>query len=121
VIRVDRPSPCLQENLKGGQVQLVDYRPNQVRLKVDSEGPGVLFLSDRYSPGWRVTVNGTSRDVFRANTEFRAVCVPEGESDVVFSYRPLSLYLGGGASILALLGTVITFLAPYIRKIHAGR
>jgi hypothetical protein len=119
IVRVGKSSSCLRENIKGGQAEIVEYRPNRVRVKVDSEGPGVLFLSDRYAPGWRVTVDGISSEIYKANTEFRAICVPAGESDVLFSYQPLSLYLGGSISALAWLGTGIMFLVSYTRNIHS--
>lgn len=95
IVMVDRAMPCHQDRYVGGQVEITEYRPNRVRLRVESEGEGVLFLSDRYATGWRAEVNGQPSRIYRADTVFRAVCVPSGHSEVVFSYHPLSLYIGG--------------------------
>ncbi len=119
VVHVDQPASCLHAKLAGGDVEIVAYHPNQVRLKVNSEGPGVLFLSDRYAQGWQVTVNGEKSDIFRADTVFRAVCVPDRESEVVFSYRPLSLYIGGVISGISWLGVACVFLVKSRRALKS--
>jgi uncharacterized membrane protein YfhO len=45
-------------------------------------------------------VNGAARPIVRANHTFRLVEVPAGESEVVFSFRPLSLRIGAAVSLL---------------------
>jgi hypothetical protein len=65
--------------------------------EVESDG-GVLVFSDAYFPGWRATVDGEPTPVARAFTALRAVCVPPGEVEVTFRYRPPSVIGGAAAS-----------------------
>ncbi len=102
---LDRPS-------KGGTAAITDYRPNDVTIKTGGDG-GPLILSDQYYPGWRVTVDGQPAEIIRADTAFRAVCVPSGEHTVRFEYRPISLYVGLAISAI---GWVTLLLMALIRS-----
>ena len=66
----------------------------------DSTG-GILVLSDTYYPGWRAFVDGVERPILRANHVFRAVVVPTGAREVVFSYEPDSFRYGLLVSVAA--------------------
>jgi hypothetical protein len=81
-----------------------------VHLRVHAGAPGFLVLTDQDYPGWSVTVNGAPAPVLAANHAFRAVPVPGGESTVVWTYRPLTLWLSAAVSLTA-LGVVIALLA----------
>lgn len=101
---VDRAVACLAG--EGGMATITEYRPNDVTLEV-SGGGGLLVLSDQYYPGWRATVDGDSADIVRADTVFRAVCVPPGEHTVRFAYRPLSLMVGVGLTVAGWLAWLV--------------
>jgi hypothetical protein len=79
-----------------------------VAVRVRAPQRGFLFLADQHFPGWTVQVNGADADVLRANLAFRLVEVPAGESEVVFTYRPLSVRLGALLSIAT--AVVLTLL-----------
>ncbi|MFN8632733.1 MAG: oligosaccharide flippase family protein [Chloroflexota bacterium] len=94
---------------------VAEYGNNRVALQTPADTPGgVLVLADVYFPGWTATVDGVSVPVLRANGLFRAVELPPGEHTVVFSYRPLSVRVGGlltaisGAILLALTGLALS-------------
>lgn len=72
-------------------VRITDYRPNTVRLTVETDRDGVLILHDIYYPGWEATVDGAKRPILRTNLLFRGVEVPAGRHVVEFRFRPLSL------------------------------
>lgn len=90
-----------------GSVEFVADEPERVVLRVRATAPGFLFLADEYFPGWTATVNGQAQDIVPANHSFRLVAVPAGESEVVFTYRPLSLRIGAVVSAIAVIGFVI--------------
>jgi hypothetical protein len=90
------------------RVETPDYAPNQVRVRAHAAAPGLLVLADAYSPDWRATVDGRPATVFRANYALRAVWLPEGTHEVVFSYRPRSFQVG-----LAVSGATLLFLLLY--------
>ncbi|MBN1678890.1 MAG: YfhO family protein [Anaerolineae bacterium] len=70
-----------------------DYGANEVEITTGGGG-GLLVLSDQYYPGWRASVDGEHVEITRADTVFRAVCVPPGDHTVRFEYRPLTFYAG---------------------------
>jgi hypothetical protein len=81
-----------------------DYRPNRVAVAVDADAPGYLVLADVWFPGWVATVNGAAAvPVHRADYLFRAVEVPAGHSEVVFTFEPASYRRGRlvSAAVLA--------------------
>ncbi|HVU12507.1 MAG TPA: YfhO family protein [Phototrophicaceae bacterium] len=92
-------------------MRITSYTDTQVSISVGAENPAYLVLTDAYYPGWKATVNGVDTPVERADVMFRAVQVPEGDSDVVFEYRPawlpLALIIGGVGWLIALLGVVV--------------
>jgi uncharacterized membrane protein YfhO len=92
-----------------GEAHITSYHPNRVEIEVEAASAGLLFLSDRFDPDWRVEVNEQPSQIFEAHTTFRGVCVPAGKSTVIFSYRPNSLRLGGVISLLAILGSSIVW------------
>jgi hypothetical protein len=86
-----------------GYVERVYLRYNDVRLRVHSEKPALLFLSDSYSPYWRAEVDGRPVRVLRALHAYKAVSVPAGVSQVDLHFSPpwigFSLFLGYAALI----------------------
>ena len=77
---------------------------------------GFLFVSDQYYPGWQATVDGSAVPIHRANYAFRVVRVPEGESMVVFRYRPESLRIGAAVSGISLLALVVYAIGDAARR-----
>jgi hypothetical protein len=76
---------------------------NRLHLEVSCQGPRMLFLSETFYPGWQVWVDSRKEKILRANHAFRAVALGPGSHRVVFSYRPLSFFLG----LMISLGTAI--------------
>lgn len=93
-------------------VQIVDYEPNRVRLRVETSADGLLLLTDTYMPGWVARVDGRQTPVYVADHAFRAVVVPAGAHGVEFEYSPLSFSVGAAASLLTLAGLVFALLVP---------
>ncbi|MEW6102613.1 MAG: YfhO family protein [bacterium] len=81
--------------------KIIKYEPNKVLIKVDTEKPGFLFLSDTYYPGWRCYINKKETKIYKVNYCFRAVCVPEGKHIVEFRYIPRTFIIGLIASIIS--------------------
>ncbi len=71
-----------------GEKTFTSYHPTRVELEVNLNSDAVVVLNDSYYPGWRATVNGEPKPVYRANINFRAVPLPAGESHVIFNYDP---------------------------------
>ncbi len=110
------PGIKIDKNSKGG-VRLLSYTANEVSFSVKTNGNSLLFLSDNYYPEWSAYVDGVKTNLLRADYSFRAVAVPKGEHNVVFSYDPVSFVRGialSGASLGLLL--IIFFITRFYEK-----
>ena len=86
--------------------QIVSYEVHRVVIHARAARPAWLVLTDAYYPGWSAYVNGSQAEVVPANYAFRAVRIPRGESEVVFTYEPTSCRLGVFIGLLSLAWTV---------------
>jgi hypothetical protein len=92
-----------------------DYSPNQISLELGGGAPGYLVLTDVWFPGWTCSVDGHPTPVHRANFLFRAVELPAGAQNVVFTFAPasyrwglvISEAVGGVVLALSLLALVL--------------
>lgn len=90
--------------------RISDYRPNRVQIELSGGGGGFLVLSDVWFPGWVCRIDGVEVPVYRANHAFRAVAVPAGATEAVFTFEPRSYWVGwwiSFASLIVLVGFVI--------------
>jgi hypothetical protein len=94
-----------------GQIQQKAWQPEDRAFQVSSAAGGKLALHEQLFPGWTATIDGKSAAVESWSGAFQAVAVPAGEHTVEFRYRSNLLGLGGGISLLALIG-----LAFWIRS-----
>jgi hypothetical protein len=99
--------------------RISDYCPNRVTVDVGDGPAGWLVLADIWYPGWRCTLDGAEVPVRRADFLFRAVAVPAGRHDVVFTFAPKSYRIGRLIS-LATLGLLTAGLAVSLRSMRGG-
>ncbi len=102
---VDAESP----SSAGHSVAQLKYVTDEVVLRVTSDKPGILVMSDLYTPDWRVQVDDREVKLYRANYAYRAVPVPQGSHTVTFRYSPVSYKIGVamtlcGMVVLAAIG-----------------
>jgi hypothetical protein len=93
---------------------ITDYHPNRVVVQT-AEGPGGwLVLADVWFPGWCCTVDGQPTNIYRADYVFRAVRLPDGAHEVVFTFNPASYRWGkivSAAAVCAMLAVTILVVA----------
>ena len=80
------------------------WEPEDRTFQVRTASGGKLALHEQFFPGWTATIDGKSAAVEPWTGAFQAVAVPAGEHTVEFRYRSRLLGLGGGISLLALIG-----------------
>lgn len=88
-------------------VEITKYKLNEVEITVKNNKPGFLLLTDMYSPGWQVFVDGKKDKILIADGLFRGVFITEGEHEVIFKYTPPLLRLGFAVSLAALFFIVV--------------
>lgn len=100
VLALPNPAPRVRLN---GEARIIAETPTKIVIAATNQTPGELVLADTFYPGWRATVDGQPTPVTRANEAHRAVFLPAGAHQVVFTYRPLSLLLGAAISATAIV------------------
>lgn len=89
-------------NASGDSVEVVEYKNNSFRLRVNASGDGVLVASEGFYPGWKAYVDGKEEHVLKANLALMAVPIAKGAHDVKFEYRPFSFFLGLGVTAMTI-------------------
>lgn len=91
-----------------GEVTIVNYSTNKIKLTVQTNSLGLLFLSDNYYPGWKAFVDGRETRIYRADYTFRAIELSPKAKEIEFIYDPQSFRWGRYGSLLGILGIIIT-------------
>ena len=110
-------------------VKIVSDRPGLIEVDVECSSSQLLILSESYSPGWKVTVNGESSSVFKAEVDYMACVIPAGQSRVLFRFEPDSVTAGFRISVTSLwflcLGAAVFYFLKFRgisqRKPDVGR
>ncbi|MEZ4726670.1 MAG: oligosaccharide flippase family protein [Caldilineaceae bacterium] len=98
------------------EAQISRYTANNVFVDINLSDRGWLLLTDAYFPGWKAYLrpfggdesDETELPIYRANSAFRAVYLPEaGQWTVRFVYTPMSFKLGLYVSFLAFMATLL--------------
>lgn len=103
-----------------GRATLTSYQPNELHYNLESEKGGVVVFSEIHYPGWTATVDGKSVELGRVNYILRALRVPAGKHEVVFTFRPVSVTVTNaiayGALVVLLIGFVVALVLFGRRK-----
>lgn len=91
---------------EGDEVWMPHHEPNVLRIQAQMQCRGMVILTDTWFPGWYATVDGKRAKIERAYGVVRGVVVDPGNHTIEMRYRPLSVYIGAGLSLLA-LGIVV--------------
>jgi len=94
-------------NDQDAKVEIRKYTPNEIVLKTNATANMLLFLSDNYYVGWKVSIDGRNDKIYRADYSFRAVPVLKGEHVIVFSYYPESFNLGIKVSLITFVSIIL--------------
>ena len=103
---------------ENAKIEIKVYKPNKIVFNTDSKSNMLLFLSDNYYPGWKVSIDGENGKIYRANYSFRAVPVEKGNHSVIFSYYPLSFDIGLKISLSAFLALIFFMIIAKYKKVY---
>ncbi len=98
-----------------GSIQVLTYKPDQIRLQTVSEKPSWALIRIHLYPGWQASLDGKPLVLYHANGLFMGFEIPAGDHQISLQYRPGSFYLGAMLSILILVGIGYLSLAPVAR------
>jgi len=95
-----------------GSTRVLDFKPNQVTIEVQSQHPSILVLTQSYHRGWSVKVNGRSASLIPAYYAYLSVPVEKGKSIVEFTFNDPLFVSSSIVSITLLISLVpIIFLS----------
>ena len=86
-----------------GRAAIIRYEPDAIELDVQAERAGLLAVSEIHNAGWRAFVDGEETTIWRVNTAFRGVEIPEGRHRLTFEYSDPSFRVGVWTCLAALL------------------
>jgi len=93
-----------------GTAEIITAKPGYWQIRTESAAPALLLLAETDYPGWRVTVDGQPADGLTAYTTLRAVCVPAGSHNVIWTYVPTVYWVGGLITLVALVSVALGLL-----------
>lgn len=100
-----------------GNARIMYYSPNIVKIKTETQSEEILVLADQYDEGWEARIDGNITAISRANLIFRAIKVPAGSHDIIFTYHPKGFEIGLKIALVSLfLVTALSIVAIKIRK-----
>lgn len=106
-------------------VTLGHRQPNEMRYHVRTGVQSLCVFSEIYYPkGWTATIDGTIVEIMRANYVLRALVVPPGEHNIVFTFSPAAYTVGNKITAAAswiLVLVVLAALAQAVRKEFFGQ
>jgi hypothetical protein len=81
---------------------------SRASVHVDTAIPATLVITQNDAPGWHVAVDGAEAKKVRAFDAFRAVFVPAGSHEIVWTYRPRSVLFGGVVTFFTIAALIIS-------------
>jgi hypothetical protein len=100
-VLLESVAPDLQACAGEDDIQMPAHTPNGLRITAKLNCRGMVVLTDTWFPGWRATVDGKSATIYRVDGAVRGVVVEAGEHVIEMRYRPGSVFLGLGLTLLA--------------------
>ena len=88
------------------KVELIEHEPDRLAIRAEMACDGMVVLSDTFYPGWRARVDHQPAAIYEVNGAMRGVAVARGVHTVTMRYRPVSVYLGAGLTLLGVLGAL---------------
>ncbi|MCX6704283.1 MAG: YfhO family protein, partial [Candidatus Woesebacteria bacterium] len=114
---VDKETPTQYMPGENDTVEITGYSANKVDFRVKTQNGAYLFLTDTFFPGWQVSINGKLGEILRADSIFRAVEVPPGDTHIEMVYSPNSFKAGVLISTISLtILLILTFKKSFNRS-----
>lgn len=102
-----------------GSVEWILAEPARRRLRVESDGPGLLVVSENWLPGWTAEVGGRPAPVRRANIAFQAVELPgAGVHDVELRYGAPAVRSALKVTAASVAALLLLLAAPWAGRLR---
>ena len=102
----------------GDTIYETTYAPNRLTYKAHTTHGGVAVFSEIFFPwGWQATVNGIPTEIGRVDYVLRALRLPAGNNEIVFTFDPKSTRVTnaiGITSVVLIYLLVIAAIAGFV-------
>lgn len=98
----------------GAQISAIDFKYNSISAEIVTEQGTFVNFSQCYYPGWKAYVDGEETELYLVNGVIMGMEVPAGTHQLTFSYKPISVWIGGAIS----LGTVLILMVAFVLSKH---
>ena len=109
---------AVSEPLHADTLDVIEAKPERMRLRAELAAPGWLVLGEWTYPGWQARINGAERPIYRADYGLRAVPLGTGAHEIEFVYRPTMLYAGAAWSLGTLLIVLVLLAGSRLRALR---
>ncbi len=101
-------------------VELVHYQANELKYVSKNTKDGLAVFSEIYYPkGWQATIDGKAVEISRADYVLRALWIPKGKHEIVFTFQPQIIATGDklmlGSNIL-LFGLLLLGIGIIVKR-----
>lgn len=95
-------------DIECGKCKIVDYQPEKIVVDVISDRDCLLLFQDVWYPGWKAIVDGSEKPILKTDIGIRAIDLDKGRHRIEMIYKPKSLRLGLGLTLLGIaIGLVL--------------
>ena len=102
-------------NSRAGEVELTEYRPNQLTYQFNSEMEQLVVFSEIWSDsGWKLYLDGAEHPLLRANYLLRAALIPSGNHQIVMQYAPKIWKVGNTIQLISSLILIIGLITAIV-------
>jgi len=102
------------------KINIIDYKNNNIILKVKLDSDVFMVFSDAYFPGWKSYIDGKETRIYKTNGILKGIYIPKGDHEVKFNYFPpyflISSIISFSTFLLIAGGTITIFLRRKKRK-----
>ncbi len=96
-------SQKIKNSTKDTSIQVEDYTPNKVVLRINAQQKTFIASSETYDQGWKLKVNNKTSYLYNTSNGVRGFIVPAGQSIAEMTYFPPYLLIGSFISILTIV------------------
>jgi hypothetical protein len=90
------------------EIEILEYTSN--RIIMHTRDKGLLVVSEIDYPGWQVRIDGVRQEIENVAGVLRGVSVDEGSHEVIWVFRPTSVYIGLGLGMAGIILSLVMWI-----------
>jgi len=98
------------------QIEILNYNPQDIKIRIITNKSGFLLFRDGYHPCWTAKIDNKNQKIIQANYNSKAIFVTEGEHIIQFKFEPKIYNLALTAYFIGSLAMIIFIILPVFYK-----